>query len=506
MNTLVGKTLQGGKYTLNELLGQGGFGVTFKAAHHYLGQPVVIKTLNPLNQTHPQFEKLERQFHDEARRLALCVHPNIVRVNDFFIEDNVPYLVMDYIDGKTLEQIVFPDQPLPEAQAINYIRQIGAALQVVHQNGLLHRDIKPQNIMRRNGTHEVVLIDFGIAREFTSGKTQTHTSLISEGYAPIEQYVAQEKRTPATDVYGLAATLYALLTAQVPLASILRERRPMPSPRDLQPQLSIAVDQAVMRGMAIDRDYRPATVADWLALLPTEEATYVTVPPVGSWRPNQTSGLSRAATVAVSPRHITRSSRPSSRPSPRGYAASLPPVAVGSAPTTPPPVRRPWRGGLVFGLLTIATVTAMALWALTQAPESSPPEEVQPEVPADPGQPRRRRSSPAPESDANPLPDSVNPEPDSQETPEDPTEANEATEDEDAEATESPSLEPESSPIQEPPPVVVPPRPAPQPPRAQEDTPAAGSSAQDNPPKSRRRERLLPNPLRRELQERGSRN
>ncbi|MGC8712799.1 MAG: serine/threonine protein kinase, partial [Leptodesmis sp.] len=252
MNLLIGKALQGGKYTLDELLGEGGFGVTFKATHHYLGQIVVIKTLNPSSQRNLEFSQVQRQFQEEGRRLALCIHPNIVRVNDFFVEEGMPFLVMDYVPGETLEAVVFPDKPLPEAIAIHYIRQIGAALQVVHANGLLHRDVKPQNIIRRRGTHEVVLIDFGIAREFTLGTTQTHTSIISSGYAPIEQYMAQAKRTPATDVYGLAATLYSLLTAQLPVASILRDRQPMPAPRDLRPELTAAVNQAVLRGMAIE--------------------------------------------------------------------------------------------------------------------------------------------------------------------------------------------------------------------------------------------------------------
>ncbi len=157
-------------------------------------------------------------------------------------------MVMDYIPGPTLEEVVFPDHPLPEAIAIHYIRQIGSALNVVHQNGLLHRDIKPQNIILRQGTDQVVLIDFGIAREFKPGSAQTHTNLISTGYAPIEQYMSRETRTPATDVYGLAATLYSLLTAQVPVASILRDRQPMPAPRDLRSDLSAAANQAVLRG------------------------------------------------------------------------------------------------------------------------------------------------------------------------------------------------------------------------------------------------------------------
>ncbi|MDZ7956598.1 MAG: serine/threonine-protein kinase [Aulosira sp. DedQUE10] len=274
---LAGTTLQGGKYTLNQEIGRGGFGITFKATHHYLGQEVVMKTINERLRQHADFAKFERQFQDEARRLATCVHPNIVRVSDFFVEAGLPYMVMEYIPGDTLgDAFVLPGIPLPEATAIHYIRQIAAALQVVHNNGLLHRDVKPDNIILRQGTQEVVLIDFGIAREFNGGVRQTHTGMVSEGYSPIEQYLTQAPRTPATDVYGLAATLYALLTAQVPLPALLRDREKMPSPRELQPHLSAAVNQAVMRGMAVESRFRPATVAEWLKLLPGDGVTVVT--------------------------------------------------------------------------------------------------------------------------------------------------------------------------------------------------------------------------------------
>ncbi|MBD2775161.1 serine/threonine-protein kinase [Iningainema tapete] len=267
---LTGTTLQGGKYTLNQEIGRGGFGITFKATHHYLNQIVVIKTLNEKLRQHPDFAKFERQFQDEARRLATCIHPNIVRVSDFFVEDGLPYMVMEYIPGETLgEAFILPAIAMPEATAIHYIRQIGAALQVVHQNGLLHRDVKPDNIILRRGSQEVVLIDFGIAREFNSGVRQTHTGMVSDGYSPIEQYLSQAPRTPATDVYGLAATLYALLTAQSPMSALLRDREQMPSPRELQPHLSAAVNQAVMRGMAVEARFRPATVSEWLKLLPS---------------------------------------------------------------------------------------------------------------------------------------------------------------------------------------------------------------------------------------------
>ncbi|MBE9233699.1 serine/threonine protein kinase [Cuspidothrix issatschenkoi LEGE 03284] len=266
---LAGKILQNGKYTILQEIGRGGFGVTFKAMHHYLGQEVVMKTINERLRQHPDFPKFQCQFQDEARRLAACVHPHIVRVSDFFQEEGLPYMVMEYIPGETLgSAFVLPGIPLPEVIAIHYIRQIGAALQVVHDNGLLHRDIKPDNIILRQGTQEVVLIDFGIAREFNNGVKQTHTGLVSEGYAPIEQYLTQAPRTAATDVYGLAATLYALLTAQVPIPALLRDREKMPSPREVQPHLSGAVNQAVIRGMAIEMQFRPSTVAQWLELLP----------------------------------------------------------------------------------------------------------------------------------------------------------------------------------------------------------------------------------------------
>jgi len=348
---LVGKTLQRGKYTLEQELGRGGFGITFKATHQYLGQPVVIKTLNESLRQDPEFVKFQRQFQDEARRLALCVHPNIVRVSDFFIEDQLPYMVMDYIPGQTLDMVVFPDQPLPEETAIHYIRQIGAALQVVHRNNLLHRDVKPQNIILRSCTQEVVLIDFGIAREFTPGSTQTHTGMVSDGYAPIEQYLSQAPRTPATDVYGLAATLYTLLTAKVPIAASLRDRVPMPAPRDLQPQLSVAVNQAVMRGMAVEVRFRPATIAEWLSLLPTPQSSGQTK----SIAPQHT-----AVTVAFIPQHH----KPVA-------AAAAPPQRAAISPSAKRPILR----GLLIGggVALVGTVAAVALSAVFSNSERQQP-------------------------------------------------------------------------------------------------------------------------------------
>ena len=126
MSSLIGKPLQGGKYKLEAVLGRGGFGLTFRAHQNYLDSVVVIKTLNESFWSAPDLDELQRQFQDEARRLALCSHPNVVRVSDFFVEDSLPYMVMDYIPGRSLYDMVLPSNrsanPLSEPVAVRYCR------------------------------------------------------------------------------------------------------------------------------------------------------------------------------------------------------------------------------------------------------------------------------------------------------------------------------------------------------------------------------------------------
>lgn len=292
MSSLTGQSLQQGKYTVEQELGRGGFGITYKARNNVLAQDVVIKTVNDSLRQDPQFLTHQSQFQDEARRLAKCFHPNIVRVTDFFTEAGLPYIVMDYIPGQTLDQLIEPGRPLTEARALEYIRQVGEAVEAIHRAGLLHRDIKPQNLILQAESQRVMLIDFGIAREFTPGITQAHTHLVSEGYAPIEQYLPQACRSQATDVYGLAATLYTLLTAQVPVAAVLRDRSPLAPPHEVQPTASSDVSAAVMQGMAVEPTERPKRVSDWLALLPASSGnSRLPTPP------------SQIATVVAAPRY-----------------------------------------------------------------------------------------------------------------------------------------------------------------------------------------------------------
>ena len=275
MSSLIGKPLQGGKYKLEAVLGRGGFGLTFRAHQNYLDSVVVIKTLNESLWSAPNLVDLQRQFQDEARRLALCSHPNVVRVSDFFVEDQLPYMVMDYIPGRSLYDMVLPPNgpanPLSESVAVGYIAQIGKALQAVHSKGLLHRDVKPQNIMVHQLTGEAVLIDFGIARELTQNPNKTHTSIVSEGYAPIEQYLPKAQRSAATDIYGLAATLYTLLTGEIPVAAVLRDRTPLVPLQQLRPDVSPGVAGAIADGMQVELKDRPQSVSRWITMLTSQQ-------------------------------------------------------------------------------------------------------------------------------------------------------------------------------------------------------------------------------------------
>ncbi|MEO1390430.1 MAG: serine/threonine-protein kinase [Cyanobacteria bacterium J06634_6] len=305
MSSLIGKSLQGGKYKLEDVLGRGGFGLTFRAHQNYLDQLVVIKTLNESYWSDPNLEELQQQFQDEARRLALCSHPNVVRVSDFFVEDQLPYMVMDYIPGRSLYDIVLPEtgspQPLSEAAAVNYVQQIGKALQAVHSKGLLHRDVKPQNIMVHQLTGEAVLIDFGIARELSQNPNKTHTSIVSEGYAPIEQYLPKAQRSAATDIYGLAATLYTLLTGVVPVAAVLRDRTPLVPVHQLRSDVSPSVVDAIAQGMAVELKDRPQSVGRWLGTLTQRSGFLGRTRKPNSKTQLPTPGASTFPTKVVSP-------------------------------------------------------------------------------------------------------------------------------------------------------------------------------------------------------------
>ncbi|MFM6098677.1 MAG: serine/threonine protein kinase, partial [Dolichospermum sp.] len=159
------------QYIIEKVIGEGGFGITYKAKHKDLNFPVVIKTPNSRLCRDANYPKYVAGFRKEGRKLADITqfhHPNIVRIIDFFEEDNLPCLVMDFVKGENLYHLVQDKGILSESIAIDYIKQIADALSLCHENGIIHRDAHPGNMILRENTNTVILIDFGLAGNVNS--------------------------------------------------------------------------------------------------------------------------------------------------------------------------------------------------------------------------------------------------------------------------------------------------------------------------------------------------
>ena len=294
-----GTTLNNGRYTIEKTLGEGGFGITYLAwDNQIIGTKVVIKTLNEIVQKLPDFGKFQKRFRDEAEQLRKSRHKNIVKFYNSFQEGQLYCIVMEYIEGDNLLDVITKQGILPEQKALNYIGQIANALTVIHSKNILHRDIKPENIMLRKNSEEVILIDFGIAREFIPNQTNSFTQFDTPGYTPIEQYLRKHKPGEYTDIYALAATLYVLLTNSPLPNSIDRyhtqlaiHKTHLPKqarfvlklifklmgkqakydllvePKQINKKISDRLNNAILKGMEIQPEDRPQTVQEWLALL-----------------------------------------------------------------------------------------------------------------------------------------------------------------------------------------------------------------------------------------------
>ncbi|MEQ9551851.1 MAG: serine/threonine-protein kinase [Coleofasciculus sp. G3-WIS-01] len=285
MNLKAERTLNQGKYVLSTQLGAGVFSLTYKATDTELGQSVVIKTLGEALRQHANVNQFKQQFLDIAKRLNYCQHPHLVRVLDYFEDTGYPYLVMEYIPGQTLADVL-QGVSLSEAEAINYIRQISDAVKVLHQVELLHRDIQPKNIIRRQDSDRVVLCEVGMLYEFTPGIKQTYASFLSAGYASPEHNTLTNTTTRQTDIYALTATFYCLLTGYPPLPAPVRQRLSargndclFSSPSQPAPsKLSPTIQQALQYGLELIPNNRPQTIDTWLKQLPLQESVAVLEP------------------------------------------------------------------------------------------------------------------------------------------------------------------------------------------------------------------------------------
>ncbi len=233
------------RYQIIELIGQGGMGSIYLANDIRLGKrKCIVKKLKDDFFKDEDKEKALSFFAREAQVLSSLHHPNIVHVYDFFAEDDNYYLIMEYVDGRNLEEILYEQgKPFSESEVISFATQILDVLVYLHNHypPVIYRDLKPSNLML-NEQNKIKLIDFGIARPYDSNEDNTH--IVSQGYSPPEQYWGASE--PRSDLYSLGCTLYFLLTAQEPKALQVC------SPKDIVNSISDHIDLFIQRATAQD--------------------------------------------------------------------------------------------------------------------------------------------------------------------------------------------------------------------------------------------------------------
>ncbi len=274
-------------FEFHRVLGQGGFGITYLGWNIALDIPVAIKEYLPSDlatreydlsvvpqspQAASDFEWGLERFIDEARILARFQHPNIVRVHHFFQAHSTAYIVMEYAEGETLAAFLERRGPLRESELKAILYPILDGLDVVHRAVFLHRDIKPGNIIIRDEDNSPVLLDFGSARQAIGTRSRSVTSIITPGYAPIEQYSSRGDQGPWTDIYALGGVCYRALTGQVPDDATDRVRNDplIPVFERCAGQASAGLLSAIDWALAVDEGDRPQSVAAWRVALEGE--------------------------------------------------------------------------------------------------------------------------------------------------------------------------------------------------------------------------------------------
>ena len=326
-----GTTLRNSDFTLEGVLGQGGFGITYRAADNGLHRRAAIKEFFPegaermaKNVLSPgngdaAFQTARARFLEEARTLAQFNHPNIVNVYTIFEENNTAYMVMEFVDGDALSGLVEARWPMSPDLALAIIQQVGAALQVVHGAGMLHLDVKPDNVSLDGSAPSLraVLLDFGLTRKLETAAGYGTTRLDAfarfgtSGYAPPEQYSRTAQTGVYSDVYALAATLYFLLTGQTPPDSVDRSSgSPLADPRSFNRAVSTPVAGALTIAMSLDPQSRPQTVRAFLDLLNAPDVAAARSTPVAPAAPaRRTTTEEDEENVLVARRGTSQQSR-----------------------------------------------------------------------------------------------------------------------------------------------------------------------------------------------------
>ena len=253
-NDLTGTTL--GQYRIVQHIGRGGMADVYKAEHVGLSVFRIIKVVRPEFVANKEFSA---RFKTEAKAVAMLRHNNIVQLQDFCFENDMFYMVMEFVDGQNLMECIEEEGPMrPVARAVRLVSQIAAALHYAHTQGLIHRDIKPQNILL-NSTGVPILTDFGIAKllESNSELTREGASIGTPNYMAPEQAKGSGAIGPAADVYSLAVVLYEILTgvvpfeAPTPVATLMRAlHEAVPPPQQYYAGISDELQAVILKGMA----------------------------------------------------------------------------------------------------------------------------------------------------------------------------------------------------------------------------------------------------------------
>ena len=307
MNELkTGSVLQNGKYRIESVLGQGGFGITYLATQTMLGCKVAIKefffrdccertpgasTVSVTTEAKRDLvDKFRKKFLKEARLLLTINHHNIVRVMDAFEENATAYYAMEFIDGTSLSQLISLKGQLTPQETMAIVDPVCQALAYLHSRSINHLDIKPSNIMVENATGRVMLIDFGVSKQYDpeTGQSTTTTPVgVSHGFAPLEQYNNDgvSEFSPQSDIYAVGATMLAMLTGTTPQNAVELSQQGGPAIPDTLPHNMAVAIRAAMQPV---KAARPQTIQHFLDILRNgtadDEATTIVTDGGGSKR------------------------------------------------------------------------------------------------------------------------------------------------------------------------------------------------------------------------------
>jgi len=247
-----------GRYEIVDELGRGAMGVVYKGEDPKIHRTVAIKTLRLSDFEDNVVEEVKERFFREAESAGLLTHPNIVTIYDCGEEQDLAYIAMEYLDGETLEEFARKDRLLPVRETLSIVAQVAEALDYAHGRGVVHRDVKPANIMRLRDHGFIKVTDFGIARITSSSKTKTGVVLGTPSYMSPEQ-ISGKKVDGRSDIFSLGIVLFEMLTGQKPfegedLTALMYQiaREPHPGPRSINPRIPPVVEKII--GKALKKD------------------------------------------------------------------------------------------------------------------------------------------------------------------------------------------------------------------------------------------------------------